>query len=579
MIATRIIPFIKSSAGELLIILSFLFIVTDYLSPVDEVIKADGMGYYDYLPAAIIYGDLLDCKKDSVHNSIANMREGYFLPYKEKCVTKYPCGTAILLSPFFLYAHLTAPIKAYPNNGYSKPYQLSVFYGAVFYLFLGLIFIKKLLSLYSISRPSIFMVQLFITLSTSLIHYTYYDSAFSHVYSFFAISAFSFFVRSFFVHKKINHFMYACILLGIVFLLRNVNILIVLFIPFLAGSWENLVLNIKYLFHSKVKLLCGVLFFLCIIFIQLLLWHLQTGDFFVFSYQGESFNFFDPAFFNILFSYRKGLFIYSPLLFFSLFGLIYFITDKKNFLFISWVLFFIVLTYMLSSWWSWYYGYSYGMRVYIDFYAVFCIPLGILIDRQRSYIKILIVLLLLPTVLINILQTYQYKEYILNWGNMNKDSYWNVFLKTGDQFKGLTWKKEFHFNDQSTQKVFSQSIPDVVVPAGEERIIYIADSDSIPDFNKVNIIQVHFENDFSDKQKSEIDLTIRNIETDKIHYFHNPKLLFFVEGRLNKHQVGIFNYDFKPVNDGRYKISLLVVTNNREVLLKNIRINYLIYTL
>jgi len=573
----KIISFLKFIIGEFIIIFSLLFILNNYIGNVDVTIKADGMGYYDYLPATFIYHDLLDCQKTSLHNSVANMSDGYFIPYKGKCVMKYPCGTAILISPFFFYAHLTASMQGFPNDGYSKPYQLSVFYAAVFYLFLGLVFVRKLLLLYNISRLNIFFVQLFIALSTSIINYTYYDPAFSHVYSFFAISAFLFFANSFFNDKKINHFICACVFLGIIFLTRNINILILLFIPFLAGSWENLIWGIKYLFQNKRKFLSGILFFFLIIFIQVFLWHSQTGEFLVYSYQGEKFNFSNPAFIDILFSYRKGLFVYAPVLFLSLFGLFFFIVEKKYFLFFAWIVFFVILTYVLSSWWAWYYGCSYGMRAYVDFYPIFCIPLGILIGKFHSYRKILVLLLLIPTIFVNVIQTYQYKAFILHWQDMNKEKYWNVFLKTDEQFRGLAWKKEYSFDNQNTKKVFSESIPDVVVGAGKEKTIYAAYSDSIPDFNKVNIIQVSFENDFSEKQKAEIDLSIKNIKTDKMHYFNNPRLLYFVTGKLNASQLGEFNYECSPPSESNNSIGLMIDAKNKEVRLKNIRINYLIH--
>lgn len=573
----KIISFLKFIIGELVIVCSLLFILNNYIGNVDETIKADGKGYYDYLPATFIYHDLLDCQKSAMHNSVANMAEGYFIPYKSTCVAKYPCGTAILLSPFFLYAHLTASVQGFANDGYSKPYQLSVFYAAIFYLFLGLVFVKKLLSLYNISKLDIFFVQLYITLSTSIINYVYYDPAFSHVYSFFAIVTFLFFVKSFFKDKCLSHFIYACVFLGLIFLIRNINVLILSFIPFLAGSWENLSLRTKCVLQCKRKLLFGLLLFFSVIFVQFFLWYSQTGDFLVYSYQGEKFDFSNPAFIDILFSYRKGLFVYSPVLFLSLLGIVFFIFDKNYFSFFTWIVFFVLLTYVLSSWWAWYYGCSYGMRAYVDFYSIFCIPMGILIGRFHSYKKVLILLFFSSTIFVNVIQTYQYKEFILHWQDMNKEKYWNVFLKTDEQFRGLAWKKEYSFNNQNTKKVFSASIPDVLVRAGEEKTIYSAFSDSIPDFNKVNIIQVTFENGFSEKNKAEIILSIKNIKTNKVYYFNNPRLLFFVTGSLNKSQLGEYNYEYSPLGENNNSISLIIDTKNKEVELKNIHINYLIH--
>ena len=112
------------------------------------------------------------------------------------------------------------------------------------------------------------------------------------------------------------------------FLIREPSF-ILFFIPFLAGSPEELKGFFMRLFKDLWFTFKGLILFLIVVSIQLYFWHWQTGEWLVYSYQSESFNFLKPAFMDILFSYRKGLFIYTPVLFLSLFALFIYIKKKK----------------------------------------------------------------------------------------------------------------------------------------------------------------------------------------------------------------------------------------------------------
>jgi len=53
-----------SIINELLIIFLFIFLINNYFGNADETIKADGVGYYDYLPSLFIHHDLV--RKDTI---------------------------------------------------------------------------------------------------------------------------------------------------------------------------------------------------------------------------------------------------------------------------------------------------------------------------------------------------------------------------------------------------------------------------------------------------------------------------------------------------------------------------------
>ena len=572
---------LKYFIAEVLIIFIFLFLINNYIGNVDKTINADGIGYYDYLPSIFIHHDILRKDNSTKENSLLYNRintTGVYVDYNNFKVNKYPCGTALLQLPFFAYTYFTSNLSGDNNDGYQRPFQKNIFYAAIFYLFLSILFLKKILTLYNIKKHIIIFCQLTLVLATSVTHYSNYDAGFSHIYSLFAITAFIYFIKSYLHQKKIIHFFLGCLFLGLIFILRQPNILIILFIPFLAGSIKDMKLGFTTLFTNKKNLVIGILLFFVISSIQSILWYIQTGNFFVYSYQGESFNFLDPHFYSILFSYKKGLFIYTPILLFTILSIIWFAYKKYFYLLFTWVSFFLTVTYILSSWWSWFYGCSYGLRAYIDYYTVFFIPFAFMLNSINVTPRILVMILALPTVPLNIIQTYQYKEFILHWIDMDKEKYWKVFLKTDDKFKGLIWKNKYDSNLYST--VDEINIGDVFFPKNTINEVHNINTIDIPNFDKVSIVQVLIDNVYQENNDTRIVLSI-NKSSDKYNYYwHERYLLHFHEKTLNQWQTGFFNFEFNPIDDNQEKtITLEVKTGNQNEYLKNVKLKFLSKTI
>ena len=569
----------KEIIGASAIIILLLFILNNFVGYERVTIKSDGSGYYDYLPALFIYGDFpgINNNKSGTYSDRINKSDVYH-NYKNIRYNKYPCGTALLLFPFFTYAHLTASIQGHNNDGFSKPYQKAVFMAAIFYLFLSLIFLRKLLLLFQLSEFTIFITQLLVVFSTSISNYVNFDPSFSHIYSFFAITAFLFFVKSFFTAKKINHFLLSCLFLGLIIILRQINFIIVLFVPFLAGSSAYFKAGISFLLKKKLSISIGILLLSGIVFIQLFLWKIQTGKFIFDSYQGEGFNFLTPAFFNILFSYKKGLFIYAPIIFIALGGEFILLRNKQHYAFFSWLLFFIILTYVLSSWHDWEYGCSYGARAYIDFYSVIFILFGIFLEAARRLFKIFLLIASLLTAPVSVIQSKQYKEYILLWHGMDKEKYWTVFLMQEQRFKGLLWKREYNFNSHLTYNIHSESLNDIIIEPNVIQNIYSQCSNNIVGFEKVNMIQVRFENNFEKKEDSRIELSIIDSLDNYLFYDYKIPLIHYNEKGLDKFQLGEFNYEVPTINKkSNVKITLKIIAQNKQAVLKNLKVNFLEY--
>ncbi|ABG59005.1 hypothetical protein [Cytophaga hutchinsonii] len=571
------INLIKLFLVELLIIFSVVIIINKFVGNTKTTIKADAEGYYDYLPSIFIHHDLvrLSAPKDQNPQLYNRINNRPYNDYEKFKVNKYPCGTAILQLPFFTYTLLfNADLENNDMDGYQYVFHRSIFFAALTYLFLSLIFLKKILETYSIKTYIIILTQVLVAQATLLINYVNYDAGFSHVYSLFAITAFCYFTIQYFKTHQIKYVLITCVFLGLILLLRQINLLIILAIPFLAGSAENLRTGTMLLFSQYKKLLIGLLLVIGVFSIQCILWYLQTGHFFVYSYQGEGFDFTNPKFIDILFSYKKGLFVYTPVLFICLSGLGLFLFKRNYYLFFTWLTFFVILTYILSSWHSWYYGASYGLRAYIDFYPLFFILLACFLNEASMLSKSICVVLCLITIPVNIIQTYQYKENILHWYEMDKNKYWKVFLETDDAFRGILWQKEYDYDNYALVKEIA--LGDIYTTKNTTNLVLKINSAEIPDFNNVRIVQALAYDDFKTDNRSKLVLWIQDSTNNKNLYWNDANLLHFPERKFNDWQTGIYNYEFIIPNDETIKtIGFEVKTAEQGCDLKNMRLRFL----
>lgn len=565
---------LQSVFGELLIVISFLLLLNNFLGNESVTINADGIGYYDYLPSIVIRNDFnrkdLSLVQDSLRYRHVK-QVGVYVQYEDKMVDKYPIGTALLQSPFFLYTHYFVSVNPKETAGYQHPFQRSVFHASLFYLFLSLVFFRRFLQEYAIKKWVILASQFFLVFATSVIHYTSTEAAFSHIYSLFALTAFLFFAKRFFNQQNLRDFIWACICLGLILLVRQVNLIIIFALPFIAGSWSNFKSGITLLFKNYKTLVVGFTCFVGLAFLQCLAWYFQTGHWIVYSYQGERFYFDDPHFIDILFSYKKGLFIYTPIVLISILLSIYWLVKKMFYLWLSYTLFFVLLTYVLSSWWSWYYGCSYGLRAYIDYYALLFLPFAIAINHLRLVYAAIILFFASFTIPLTIIQTYQYKRFILHWIDMNEKTYWEVFLKTDEKYQGLIWKHVIN-NDAYTNYT-SWHLPTVRMNKGEEKTVFKQRLEGVELKEKLALIQWSFDTYIAESSNSKLTISLTDTTETHIHYTYTVPLIHFRDHQLNCSQRGYFDFEIPTIHDdGIYKISLHIAAGEplelKQVLLK-----------
>jgi hypothetical protein len=96
---------------------------------------------------------------------------------------------------------------------------------------------------------------------------------------------------------------------------------------------------------------------------------------------------------------------------------------------------FLLIIYVFSSWWNWYYGDSYGSRVMIDFLAFFVMLFAFGMQRMRIKSQRIVVIVASVLVVLNVFQSYQYYHNIMSRFDMNASKYAYIFGKAGEEFE------------------------------------------------------------------------------------------------------------------------------------------------
>jgi len=403
----------------------------------EPLLATDAQGYYAYLPAAFVYHDLQFGFVDSVAGRYYDDdKKAVFVISTEKGnVNKYFIGTALLEAPWFVVGHGLAKWKDQPTDGYSRPYQWAIGIGAVLYLAFGALFLLQLLAGLGFTLVTRTLTVLSVVFGTNLFYYTVYEPGMSHVYSFFTVSGFLWFAWRAFDGTKAKDWVATAAFLALTVLIRPTNLMVVMALPALFGGFGTLG-GLERLFGNWKVALVAVLVFVVVVALQPVVYMVQTGSPMVWSYGEEGFNFLSPEWYNVLFSYRKGLFVYTPIMFLAFVGMVVGLFRRK--VPYGWLVGYAVIsTWVIASWWMWYYGGSFGHRAFIDHYPVYAIGLACLLQRGVGFVSAWVFrLALVPLVALQLFQTVQYVEHIIPFDNMDRTKYWNMFLQRGDD---LAW--------------------------------------------------------------------------------------------------------------------------------------------
>jgi hypothetical protein len=421
--------------------------------------NGDSLGYYSYLPAVFIHNDIdnLDLttfhrvktalnitKPEELHQDFhtGNIVNG-------KRLILYTSGVAMLQTPFFLIAHAIAKPLGYEADGYSPPYKTLIFFGNIFYVMLGLWFLRKILTCpeaigrgYDFSELTVSLTLFLIAFGTNLHYFTVYSGYMSHSYLFALYAFLIWHTIQFYAKPNAKNMFLMGFFTGLIAVTRPLDALIVV-VPLLYGifSWASLKQRFQFFINHKMLVVAGLIGAFLALLPQLIYWKQITGHWVFNSYLDNPFIYKLTQIRAGLIGFKNGWLVYTPIMFFALIG-IYFMWKKKDAttaLRLPIALFFPPYICYVYFWWCFNYINGFGSRPMIDTYALLAIPLSICIEKivQKRWLFSIWILLAAFLTWLNVFQTYQMTANLLASEESNATFWWVSMGKTKLNYQDL----------------------------------------------------------------------------------------------------------------------------------------------
>lgn len=397
----------------------------------------DSFGYHLYLPALFIHQDPLvhdiswvEAAQNTYDASgtlyqISTLPDGTRLP-------KYSMGLAVLWSPWFLTGHALAKLTGHPADGYSAPYQLAVQAGMLLYLLCGLLALRKVLrSFFAEGVTSITLCLLFS--ATNLLDQVIAGAAMPHLPLFCLYAFILLFTVAWTRDRRPGKAIGLALSMGLAILVRPSETACVL-IPLLWCTEGEQLNPLARLWRHRAQ--WGMIAFILLLvgLPQFLYWHAATGHWWVDTYNnaGEGFDLLGPHTRRFLFSFRKGWYVYTPLMLIATGGILL-LRRRIRPAFVPILCFFLVNLYLLSSWTCWWYADSFGSRAMTGSYAVMALPLAAALDRIRILrwpYRHIAQAILVGIAVLNLFQYWQFRHGLIHSSRMTRAAYWAVLGRT-----------------------------------------------------------------------------------------------------------------------------------------------------
>lgn len=414
----------------------FLFVIITHFqdkkwTDSNSLIMGDVMVYYAYLPAYFIHEDI-DFVDPEVYHHGDHLRILYAQNPDGQRYIRSTCGMAMVYAPFFFIGHLAAMVLGEPTDGFSTPYLFSLVIGTLIYLVVGLVFLSKLLLRYFDDR-TVSITLLVLYLGTNFLSYLTESMLYPHGFSFTLLVIVLYGSVRWLENASIKWSVIIGLTASLLVLIRPVDVIFVVFLPLIGViSRKQLMERLQFLWHKKGHILLMLGVGLLIMIPQFIYNYHLSGKliFNVYAHSGERFFFTNPHLLDSLFSYRNGWLVYSPLMIFSLIGIVLLLRKRSD-----WILYiipvFLIYYFVLASWWCWWYA-GFGNRAYINMYPFLAVPLATTVHyvmKKSFVIRLGFQLVLFAGILVSLFQANQFSRGVIHWGEMTKDAYWSVFLK------------------------------------------------------------------------------------------------------------------------------------------------------
>lgn len=342
----------------------------------------DDTGYYVWARSLIIDGDL-DFENDfaeaptTSREAVAVLATVVPRTANGRINNKWPPGWSMATVPWVALGHIAAKATHQPTDGWSLPYQIAVWLGHLAYSAAGAWCAFRWLR-YHVGSRSALLAFLVLWIASPLIYYQTCRVSMPHGLIF-NLTALTWLLAAR-IHNREERALEWMLLGGAAGLMLCTRL-----------STAGLLLYPAWMVARRLicgrrdwaRLALGVGAGALVLGIGLVARRVADGSWWTEPYAGERLNYFDPAWWNVFFSPKHGLFYWHPLLLLGALGLGWGIVARRfpgslivACLSVSWI---------NAAWWCWWFGSSYGNRAFDGCILAAMLGLAYLWDRLNTW--------------------------------------------------------------------------------------------------------------------------------------------------------------------------------------------------
>lgn len=411
--------------------LLFIFCLLIYLASiakVSSIIWGDSLYYYSTTRSIVLDRDI-DFQNEAFRQDFGFPNLPEVSDVTGRIYHIYSPGTSIMWMPAFVVGYLISWVSSLVGllgsaDGYSYITQFFVAVSALFFSVLGLYFVYRLVHLF-FRRKVALLTTLFMFLATPMFYYTAMDPLNSHSASFMLSAALLFFVAKFSHSKNLEKSVVVSwqkmlvlgSIAGMILIVRNQDAVILapvaIYLFFTKNKSQMNRLNNMILFFGMIFLL-----FSTQLFSTLTLFGKFGSPYLIRGHQ--LFNWAQPDFFRVLFSFENGLLFFAPGLVLAIYGLVRALLskNKKSLKISSLLLFrimsaialstFLIQLYIIASWPAEIVGGPYGSRMFISTLPGLALGAAYFVEQNKNLSKFVLVSATVLLVLFsnNLFQTF-----------------------------------------------------------------------------------------------------------------------------------------------------------------------------
>ncbi|GAB5539037.1 MAG: hypothetical protein Salg2KO_11400 [Salibacteraceae bacterium] len=397
----------------------------------------DVLGYYLYLPATFIHADPMLDNIDWIEKANENYKLTgtiYQLSYKNKNGPMYffLMGMALFYLPFFILGHLLTIAIGGIADGFSPIYQYTLVAGGIFYTLLGVFLVLRILNHSTKDRSSALALGLFFFGTNMIQHLAYKNLETVNILFLLSAGVLWHSIRLY-ETKSNRHFYWLSLFIGLAVLVKPSEGVLIL-IPTLwgASNLDALKSQLRFFWEERRHILLAGIIPMLLAMPQLLYWYIKTGSPIVDSYvnAGVGLDFWNPHLMEVLFSYRKGWFVYTPLIIFSVIGLGFLIKKIPG---LGWpiLIFCLFELWVIASWTEWWYGAAFSCRPMVITYPFLMLSFAWLLSNLKNrFIKGAVIGLSSLMAVYGAFKWWQFSQFIVHPSRMTKEAYWDTMFDT-----------------------------------------------------------------------------------------------------------------------------------------------------